>query len=325
MIIGLDAGGTKVNGLLVDSESMAIIDRRRASSAGSADQLADTVAGLIADLQASADRPVSAIGLGVAGLVESSGRVRYSPNLPALVEYPLAAQVEQRCGTPVRVLNDATAGAWAEARLGAGRGVDHFVYVALGTGIGTGLVVDGRIVVGANGFAGEAGHMVIDRHGRRHHTGQRGPWELDASGDALGRVARAAADAGRFDAGLAEAGSIEAITGQDVARAVATGDPQAIAILDEFAHHVALGAANLVLVLDPSHLVIGGGLADIGEPLRAAIAAALPEHLLGAPHRPPVEVVIAQLGPDAAAMGAALAARDQELPGTSAARDTAVP
>ncbi len=206
--------------------------------------------------------------------------------------------------------NDATAGTWAEAKFGAGRGASDFAFVALGTGIGTGFVIDGRPVMGSNGFAGESGHMVVDVNGPTHRTGQRGPWEYFASGSALGRMGREAAESGRFDVGIDLAGSIDLITGYHVADALLRGDDDATTIFDEFCRQVAIGAANLVVILDPQRIVIGGGLTNIGEPLRGGIDRWLSEVLLGADHRPPVEVVLAELGSDASALGAGLLAAE---------------
>lgn len=306
MIVGFDVGGTNARALLVDPASGEPVDRRRAPSPADGPALVRTLVTLARDLERDAAAPVTAVGLGVAGLAHRSGLVHYSPNLPGLVEYPLGSELGDALGFPVTLLNDATAGTWAEARQGAGRGAATFAHVALGTGIGCGFVVDGSLVEGAHGFAGEAGHMVIDVDGPAHITGQRGPWEYYASGNALGRQAREAASAGRFDAGVALAGSVEAITGLHVAAAMEAGDDDAAHLFDTFCRWVAIGCANLVMVIDPSRIVIGGGLSGIGQPLADGVAAWMPEVILGSAHRPAIEVRMAELGDDAAALGAAL-------------------
>jgi len=310
MIVGFDVGGTNARGLLIDEASLAVVDRVRASSAGDGPVVLQTLVDLVGELAQRNDATVDAVGLGVAGLAHRSGVVRYSPNLPELVEYPLGTELSKRLGVPVVVMNDASAGTWSEAKLGAGRGADDFSFVALGTGIGTGFVVDGRLVQGANGFAGESGHMVVDAHGPAHITGQRGPWEYFASGSALGRMGREAATAGEFDAGIELAGGIEAITGFHVADALANGDATATKIFDEFCREVARGCANLVVIFDPQRIVIGGGLTGIGEPLRRGVDDWLNDLLLGSDHRPRIEVALAELGDEAGALGAALAAID---------------
>lgn len=308
MYVGIDVGGTKALALLVDAERAdgAVLDRSLASSAGTADELADTLAELATALIERSDAEVTAVGLGVAGLAHRSGTVRYSPNLPSLIEYPLADEVGDRLGLPVVLGNDATVATLAEWRLGAGRAVDDLVLVTIGTGIGVGLVSGGRLLQGVNGFAGEAGHAVIDRDGPEHLTGERGPWEYFASGSALGRLGREAAAGGRFPAGTARAGSADAVTGHDVTAALAAGDPDAITIFDGFCRDVALGVANLVLTLDPARVVLGGGLVEIGEPLREGVSRWLADLLVGADHRPAVDLRLAELGTDAGAIGAAL-------------------
>lgn len=311
MIVGFDIGGTKALGLLIDPSTGSIVDRGRASSAGEGPVLIDTILGIISDLEDRNATRVDAVGLGVAGLAHRSGVVRYSPNLPDLIEFPIGPELERALDVPVTVGNDATSGTWAEAKFGAGRGSSDFIFMALGTGIGTGFVVDGRLLTGANGFAGEAGHMVVDAHGPAHRTGQRGPWEYFASGSALGRMGRQAAEAGNFARGIELADSVDAITGYHVAEALLEGDEQSGVIFDEFCRQVALGAANLVLIFDPARIVIGGGLTNIGEPLRAGIDRWLVELLLGGDHRPPVEVVLAELGSDASALGAGLLASER--------------
>lgn len=308
MIIGLDVGGTKALGLVVDSATGNVVDRARHSSRGTPGELVATLAALVARL--GADHRVSAVGLGIAGLVTRDGIVRYSPNLPDLVEFPMAGALADATGLPVRAMNDATAGTWAEARLGAGRGSDDFAYVALGTGIGAGFVSNGDLVLGAHGFAGEVGHMVVDLDGPAHITGQRGPWEYYASGNALGRMGRDAAHAGRFPAGADRVDALDDLTGHHVIELLHTGDGDAMTIFDEFCREVARGITNLVMTLDPGRIVLGGGLADIGEPLRAGVDYWLGDLLLGADHRPRPQIVLAELGSDAAALGAALLAAE---------------
>jgi len=311
MIVGFDVGGTNARALLIDPDSTKIVDRGRHSSAGKGPVLLKRLKAMVAELEVINDVTVEAVGLGVAGLAHRSGIIHYSPNLPDLVEYPLGTELADALDVPVIVMNDATAGTWAEAKLGAGRGTDNFAFVALGTGIGTGFVCDGKLISGANGFAGESGHMVVDASGPAHITGQRGPWEYYASGSALGRMGREAAAAGRFDAGPELADSVDDIVGFHVVEALRKDDDQAAVILDEFGREVARGMANLVVIFDPERIVVGGGLAEVGEPLRYRIEKSLGELLLGSEHRPAVEVAMAELGDEAGALGAALMASSQ--------------
>lgn len=254
---------------------------------------------------------LAGLGIGIAGAISRSGSVQFSPNIAELQDFPLQGLLAARVEIPVLVDNDATAATWAEHRLGAGRGIGDLLYVALGTGIGTGLVLDGRVYRGAHGFAGEAGHMVVDRHGDRHISGVRGPWEMYASGNGLGALGRSWADAGRLPAVLADAGTIDAIRGEHIGAAIKAGDAAALALLDEFSGYVALGLTNLMYVLDPATIVLGGGLVELGQPLRERVQQAVDATTLGGDFRPHVPVVLAQLGSQSAALGAAMLAQDQ--------------
>ncbi len=306
MILGFDVGGTNARALLIDPATGAVNDRDRESSAGPGPVLVETLLRLIDRMQKPNDVHLEAIGLGVAGLAHRSGVIHYSPNLPELIEYPLGTELADRTGLDVVVMNDATAATWAEGRLGAGRGSDDFMLITLGTGIGSGFVCGGQLIHGHNGFAGESGHMVVDANGPTHHTGQQGPWEFYASGTALGQIGRSQAQIGLFPSALTLAGSVAAITGFTVAEALSRGDKEAERIFDGFCRQVAVGLANLVMIFDPERIVLGGGLTDIGEPLRAGTKDWLDTLTLGSAYRPKVDIVMAELGDDAGALGAAL-------------------
>ncbi|MBC8194872.1 MAG: ROK family protein [Acidimicrobiia bacterium] len=310
MIMGIDVGGTNARAVLIDPVDNQILDRRQASSAGTGPQLVSTLAALVEHMVGGSGESVDAIGLAVAGLAHRSGVIRYSPNLPDLVEFPIGPELEELVDRPIVLSNDATAGALAEHLMGAGRGCDNFGFVTLGTGIGTGFVLDGHLIRGTSGFAGESGHMVVDLDGPVHVTGRQGPWEYFGSGNALGRLGREAAADGSFPAGVSMAGSVDAITGQHVSDALADGDTDAARIFDGFCRLVAVGVANLVMILDLGRIVIGGGLVQIGEPLSSGIQAHLGQLVVGSEHRPPVEVVLADLGSDAGALGAGLMAAE---------------
>ncbi len=310
MIVGIDIGGTNARALLIDPTSAQILDRRQVSSSGTGPQLVSTLAQIVETFDENPSQPVDAVGLAVAGLAHRSGVVRYSPNLSDLLEFPIGPDLEELVGRPVVLGNDATAGALAEHRLGAGRGCDNFGFVTLGTGIGTGFVLDGRLVKGASGFAGESGHMVVALDGPVHVTGMQGPWEYFGSGNALGRMGQEAAAVGGFPAGVALAGSVDAITGNHVSDALADENADAVRIFDEFCRLVAVGVSNLVMIMDLEQIVVGGGLVRIGEPLSSGIQNHLGQLIVGSGHRPQVEVVLAQLGADAGALGAGLMAVD---------------
>lgn len=311
MYCGLDIGGTKVLGIAVHpSDPVTPVALRRAPTVADSDGLVSVMREMIDGLEADCEARFSAIGVGIAGLVDSTGVLKYSPNIDGVVDLDVRRRLCTDLRRPVVVENEATAAAWAESLHGAARGCRHVVLVALGTGLGTGFVFDGRVYRGWNGFAGESGHMTIEMSGPDHVTGAPGPWEYYASGTGLGRLARHAAAGGRLDAAVEAAGSVSAIRGEHVHALVAEGDPDALAVLDEFCSYTAVGVANLVHVLDPEMVVIAGGLVDIGEPLVRGIEAWTHRLVLGGGQRRRVQVVPAQLGSRASAVGAALLAAE---------------
>lgn len=314
---GVDVGGTKVLGRVLDPAdervalSVARVDTPRGGDATVA-AIAAVVASLEADPAVQAVGAVTSVGVGIPGLVEASGVLRFAPNLPGVVEYPMRDRLRERLGRDVAVDNDANCATWCEYRLGAARGTTDAVLVTLGTGIGGGIVIGGRPYRGAHGFAGEPGHMQIDPHGPPCPCGRRGCWERYASGSGLGRLGRDAAAAGRAARVVALAGGdAEAVRGEHVTRAAMDGDADAVAIMGEFAHWFAVGVANLVNILDPDVVVVGGGLAGAGDLFLGPARRAFATLVLAPEHRPDVPIVAAELGPDAGAIGAALLARDR--------------
>jgi glucokinase len=189
-------------------------------------------------------------------------------------------------------------------------GARHALVITLGTGIGAGIVVDGRVVRGFEGLAGEPGHTIVDPNGPPCPCGRRGCWERYASGAGLARMARDAHEAGRLDS-LLPVGEVDAATirGEDVMAAARVGDEAAGAVIQQFAWWTALGIANLVAVLDPEIVVLSGGLVDDADLWLPEVRAQLPGVVLAASHRQLPEVVAAHHGSDAVAIGAALLAR----------------
>jgi glucokinase len=210
----------------------------------------------------------------------------------------------------VLIENDANFAVLAEHRLGAASSFDHVVLVTLGTGIGGGIVIDGKVQVGAAGFAGEIGHMVVDPAGPACPCGRRGCWERFASGAGLGMLARQAAMAGRLDAVVHLAGGDpESVRGEDVSAAADAGDPAAQHVIREVGGWVGFGLANLACVTDPECFVLGGGLVHAGDLLFESARSAFAEQVEGGRRRPEIAIVPAAFGERAGAVGAALGAR----------------
>lgn len=315
LTVGVDIGGTKVLGVLLDPSDPEAVPRamaRRPTPRGRA-AVVGAIAAVVDEVLAEAGHPdVASVGVGLPGLVDRRGVLRTGPNLPGVVDLDVDGALHEALGVAVTVDNDANCAAWAEHRWGACRGVDEAVLVTLGTGIGAGLVTGGRLFRGAHGMAGEPGHMIVDPAGPRCPCGQRGCWERYASGSGLGFLAREAAIAGRADAVVGRAGGDpEAVRGEHLTELARAGDAGALAVIDDFAWWVALGLANLANVLDPQTMVIGGGLvaeADLFlEPTRRAFASLV----LAGGHRPAVAIVAAELGERAGAVGAALLATER--------------
>jgi glucokinase len=305
--VGVDLGGTKCLGLaVVDGEVAArtLVPTPRGETA-----LMETMAEVVESLEGAAGERVTALGVGLPGLVDRDGVLRFAPNLPGVAGLAVRAGLERRLSLPVQVDNDATCAAWGERQLGAAQGFDDVVIVTLGTGIGGGIVCGGEIYRGANGFAGEVGHMVVDPNGPPCPCGQQGCWERFASGSGLGRLAREAALAGRARRVVELAGGDpEAVRGEHVSQALGEGDEEARAIMAQFAWWLALGLVNLVNIFDPDALVIGGGLIAAGDALFDPARLAFAELLTARSVRPAVPLVPAALGTDAGAIGAAFLA-----------------
>ncbi len=310
-IIGVDVGGTKMLGLVVDALTNDIVFRHQVPTPkGDPTAVLPALIDSIASMIEATGRP-DAIGVGLPGLVDRLGVLHYGPNVPGVIGLDATSRIRERFGVPVRVGNDANGAAVAEHRLGVGRGVDHLVMITQGTGIGGGIIIDGRLVTGVNGFAGEPGHMVILAGGHRCACGQLGCWEAYASGAGLANLTRELAETGRATGIVQRAGGvIDHVRGEHVAAALADGDSDAIEVLDRFADWVARGIGGLINILDPELIVLGGGLSVINAWFLEAVQSKVMAESLGGPFRPPVRVVAAAFGPDAGALGAALLAVD---------------
>jgi glucokinase len=327
MLIGVDVGGTKMLGLAgsvapASGTAPARVDALgecRVPTPKAGDALVEALVGLVRTLEHDCAGTVTALAIGIAGLIDRKGVVRYSPHLSDVVQLPLAERLQSALHCPVVVENDLTTATLAEARLGAGRGCGDLIMVGLGTGIGTKFMIDGTLIRGANGFAGEAGHMTVDRNAALHVTGLPGPWEMFGSGTALGALARRMAHDGHAPSLVALAGTADAVTGETVGNAVRAGDADGLTVLDAYAEQVAIGIANLIMVLDPQRVIVGGGVSELGEPLRSRVEAAVQRRVVGARFRPPVPVVLAELGERAGALGAVLAAHDAAQGGENSA------
>lgn len=212
---------------------------------------------------------ICAIGVGAAGISNPEiGILFTSPNLPGLRNVPLRDIMQERLGKKTFLINDANAAALGEFYFGAARGVRNFIYITLSTGIGGGIVIDGKIYTGAIGAAGEVGHMTIDDNGPICNCGNRGCWETLASGTALAREAKHRIKEGIRTSILKYADDdIEKVTAQVVHNAAKQGDSLAKELIAQTGYYVGVGLVNLINILSPELIVIGGGLSNIGDML----------------------------------------------------------
>lgn len=308
-VVGIDVGGTKSLGLVLDSSGEVVLQEKWPTPKG-ATEIVDTLAGLTKELvERGADtHHIRGVGVGIAGLVDNEGRLRRAPNLIGSDEFAVRDLLEPEVAMPVFVDNDANCAARAELHVGVAREVSHALLITLGTGIGGALVVNGQIDRGAAGMAGEPGHMMVDPQGPRCVCGQIGCWERYASGAGLAHLARLAAESGALGSVVDEVGSVAAIRGEHVTRAARLGDSDAAAVLETFARWVAIGMANCCALLDPELIVVGGGLVRDWDLFGERVVAHLDDVLVASAHRPQIRVRAATAGEAAGALGAAFLA-----------------
>jgi glucokinase len=306
--IGIDIGGTKIAGALVD-EFGGLVDYQRVPT-DAADPVALETAAveMVSSLAAGRELPV---GVAAAGFIDAGQSVvYYAPNIRWRNE-PFRQHLEARLHLPVIVENDANAAGWAEFRYGAGRLVSDMVMITSGTGVGGAIVADDRLLRGGFGVAGELGHLRVVPDGLPCGCGARGCIEQYGSGRALLRMANAIADGGGIGTPLAEgrAANGGALDGGIVAALIADGDPGALAALRQLGSWLGQAAASLSAVLDPQLFVFGGGVADSGEKLLEPIRSAYLDHLPARGYHPEPTFAVAELGNDAGVVGAADLAR----------------
>jgi glucokinase len=306
--LGVDVGGTKTLAVMVElphGGRPVVLDRELVPSRADSDEAVSVIADAVHLLMERSATEPAAIGVGLAGFVDRHGIVRRAPNTPGLVGLDVAGELGLRFDLPTLVDNDANCAAVAAHRV-MDEPCDSLVAVTLGTGIGGGVVLDGRLLRGANGFAGEPGHMVVDPDGPVCPCGQRGCWETFASGTGLARLARLAVEAGEAPSLQAAVASPDELRGEHVTGLLAQGDAAAIAVFRNFAGYVALGVANLILLLDPDVVVIGGGLSAHADLLERFVGEELESKFAPAVRDRNVRVVVESGGPESGAIGAAI-------------------
>lgn len=311
-VIGVDVGGTGTKAGIVDAAGTVLARSERPT-----DPTAGTkgIIAVVEDLlqrAGSVEASVEAIGIGAAGFVDAAtGSVTFSPNL-VYDDPEVATAVGARARLPVVVDNDANAAAWGERKFGAAQGSDHVALVTLGTGVGSGFIVEGKLLRGLTGAAAEFGHTVVDPDGPRCTCGLRGCLEQLASGTAIARMAREAAAEDETTSMIAFAGSVEDISAEHVARAGRELDETARNVLRRAGTALGIGLSNVANVFDPQLIVLGGSVVAAGEPYLGPARDTLAQ-MTQAQRRRALRLDVSLLGHDAGVIGAAALAFDQRI------------
>jgi glucokinase len=306
--IGIDIGGTKIAGALVDDEGEILVLERRPTPAGDADAIVETVVDMIGRL--AEGREVSAAGVAAAGFIDAAqSTVYYAPNINWREE-PLRQRLLDRLDLDITVDNDANAAGWAEFRFGAGRLYSDMTMLTIGTGVGGAIVTQDRLFRGGFGAGAEIGHLRVVPDGLPCGCGARGCIEQYGSGRALLRMANAIADVGGIGLALAEARrETGELTGDQVGRLIVAGDAGALQALRELGGWLGAACASLAAVLDPQVFVFGGGVAVAGDLLLDPVRESFLSHLPARGFHPEPRFATAELVNDAGVVGAADLAR----------------
>jgi glucokinase len=307
--IGVDIGGTKIAAAVVSPEGKILNEVRYPTQAVPPNRLVKTISDAITEVRDGFE--VGGACLAVPGFVMAAeNKVIFAPNLHEIENIRLDEQMGPRTGMTVTVENDANAAAWGDFRFGAGKDVDHQVFITLGTGVGGGVITHGVLLRGAQGAGGELGHVTLDPTGPRCGCGNHGCLEAFASGTAIQRRAREVANERPVSA-LGRLATERHVLGEDVTRLAEEGDEAAVAVLEETGKWLGIGLAGFVNVFNPEVVAIGGGASRAGEfvlgPARDEV------HLRArSPSRDLVEIKLATLGPESGVLGAAALARGED-------------
>ncbi|MFC8530631.1 ROK family glucokinase [Nocardia sp. NPDC057227] len=309
LTVGIDVGGTNIRASVVDADG-EVLDTVTAPTPHSAKALDAALARTVRELRQRHD--IAAVGLAVAGFVDAArARVRFAPHLP-WEDAPVARILTAKLDLPVVLEHDANAAAWAEYRFGAAAGGHNAVLIAIGTGIGAALLVDGELYRGTHGIAPELGHLQVVPDGRPCPCGKRGCWERYCSGTALADTAIEMLATDPVTSTVLARDVIRdpgSLTGRRVADAAQDGDPLAVRVLADFARWLGLGLAFVSDIFDPDLVVIAGGVSTSSRLFLDEAREHYARSVTGAGHRPLARIRTTQLGEAAGMIGAAELAR----------------
>lgn len=309
--IGIDIGGTKMAGALVDDAGTILQELKIPSPIDDSDLMIDAISSLISEL--SANQQVAGVGVAAAGFMSADREIMYhSPNISAWRNEPLKSRIEAKTKLPVILENDANAAGWAEFRFGAGAGSNSMIMLTIGTGVGGAIVSDGVLLKGGFGIGAELGHAVLFPGGRQCGCGQHGCVESYCSGTALLKAARELAASGEPKAAMLMELMLETgeLSGEQLYRAILEDDAAANELISELGKNLGTAIASIfVPVLDPQLVVIGGGVSALGEKLLSPIRSSFENLLPAKGYRPELKIVKAKFLNQAGLIGAADLAR----------------
>ena len=310
-VLAIDLGGTKIAAAVVSPQSKIISHAYCLSLAQEGPEAVInrlfSVAQQVLEQSRLQASEIEGVAIAAAGALDTKrGLVTASPHLPGWHNVPLRDILSERLGTKSYLINDASAAAFGEYYMGAGKGVNNLIYLTISTGIGGGIIIDGELYQGADGSAGEIGHMTIDVNGEKCNCGNIGCWETLASGTAVAKEAARRLNQGEkssvFDL---TSGKLENITAKMIAQAARQGDPLACDVIAKAAYYLGVGLVNLVNIFNPERIIIGGGMAQIGNRLLKPAQQVVRDRAFSLSAHS-AQILRARLGGNSAIIGAAL-------------------
>ena len=304
LTIGIDIGGTKISAGVVDSSGNLIDSSKCSTPAEGGKELISSVVNLVKELNKKHE--IKGIGISIAALISSDyGTIVGAPNIANLSKLNFVNEIKEEFKLPIIVENDANAAMWAEFKFGNARGLNPVMFFIIGTGVGGGLVIDGKLFKGANGIGAEFGHMCVVPDGLLCGCGSKGCIEQYASGGALIRYANEALLANPDKSEEVLSFGEGKLSGAALTKAAKAGNELALAVFSKQADWLGLACASYSLIIDPQAIIIGGGVVDAGELFLAPVRAAMRKYMPFAESHVPPKIVAAKFGNDAGLIGAA--------------------
>ena len=304
LTIGIDIGGTKISAGVVDSSGNLIDSSRCSTPLEGGKELVSSVIGLIKE--SNKKHEIKGIGISIAALISSDyGTIVGAPNIANLSKLNFANEIKEEFKLPIIIENDANAAMWAEFKFGSAKGLNPVMFLIIGTGVGGGLVIDGKLFKGANGIGAEFGHMCVVPNGLLCGCGSKGCIEQYASGGALIRYANEALLANPDKSEEVLSFGEGKLSGTALTKAAKAGNELALAAFSKQADWLGLACASYSSIIDPQAIIIGGGVVDAGELFLAPVRAAMRKYMPFAESHVPPKIIAAKFGNDAGLIGAA--------------------